>query len=225
MLDISKKSNSNSKIEKIDLNSIDISTLLSKGIDNCQFLLAMPSIIDGFFHQSVVLIIRETDKYMLGIVINKPINFGLSKLLINIDKQSINKYLNHNSKYALIGGPVELDFIWALHLSEKKYGATLKINEQYSFTSFTSILSNINEEILKLQPRIIATNLIAVGVGLSKWDKTQLENEIKFNSWWRFSYSLHKILQLEPKICWSKIVYLLGVDPSNFYDSEITTYQ
>ncbi len=56
---------------------------------NNQFLVAMPSLADPNFSQSVTLVCEHTDRGALGIVINRPLEMKMSEVLeqLALDKQ------------------------------------------------------------------------------------------------------------------------------------------
>ena len=78
---------------------------MSNYLDN-HFLIAMPSLTDENFHQTVTLICEHNESGALGIVINRPGTLTIAELLQHIGLTEIPKDYFHQMVY--VGGPGEL---------------------------------------------------------------------------------------------------------------------
>ena len=67
-------------------------------------LVAMPSLADGNFAQSVTLICEHSDKGALGIVLNKPLDMKLGDVLAQMKLDAIE--VSTAAQPVLRGGPV-----------------------------------------------------------------------------------------------------------------------
>ncbi|HUI61336.1 MAG TPA: YqgE/AlgH family protein, partial [Steroidobacteraceae bacterium] len=76
-------------------------------------LIAMPSLSDPNFSQTVALICEHTDKGALGIVLNKPLPMKLSDVLSQMKLEPTNADIA--AQPVLRGGPVHTDRGFVLH--------------------------------------------------------------------------------------------------------------
>ena len=61
-----------------------------------QFLIAMPSLNDGYFNKTVTYICEHNDEGAMGLIINMPVNLTLSDLLKQIEDNDHDKATNKN---------------------------------------------------------------------------------------------------------------------------------
>src|SRR6202165_1887940 len=66
-------------------------------------LLAMPQVLDPFFHRSVVLLIRHEAEGSLGFIVNRPTGIKVSEILKGMDVQ----WGGRDETVAYFGGPVQ----------------------------------------------------------------------------------------------------------------------
>ena len=85
---------------------------LSSSLTN-HLLVAMPSLSDPNFTQSVALICEHTEKGALGIVLNKPLPMTLSDVLSQMKLEPSTEYIA--AKPVLRGGPMHTDRGFVLH--------------------------------------------------------------------------------------------------------------
>ncbi|MGH8135255.1 MAG: YqgE/AlgH family protein, partial [Steroidobacteraceae bacterium] len=78
-----------------------------------QLLVAMPSLADPNFSQSVTLVCEHTDRGALGIVINRPLEMKMSEVLEQLALTSDDVRLREMP--VLRGGPVQNDRGFVLH--------------------------------------------------------------------------------------------------------------
>ena len=62
-----------------------------------QLLISMPNFIDPFFQKTVILICEFSEKAIMGLIINKPVqNIKVSNILKNIKLDVNDKFVNQN---------------------------------------------------------------------------------------------------------------------------------
>src|ERR1041385_8713514 len=76
-------------------------------------LIAMPSLTDPVFSQTVALICEHTDRGALGIVLNKPLPMTLSDVLTQMKLEPSNEDIA--TQPVLRGGPMNTDRGFVLH--------------------------------------------------------------------------------------------------------------
>ena len=137
------------------------------------FIIAMPSLTDSYFDQSVTYICEHDENGAFGIVINHQTDITLDEIISDIDLSSSDA-LNHDQKL-FIGGPVQQDRGFILHKSGNAWKSTLKINDHISLTTSRDILESIAHD------EGPEANIIALGY--AGWAPGQLEQEFMDNAW------------------------------------------
>ncbi len=138
-----------------------------------QLLISMPNLIDPFFQKTVILICEFSEKAIMGLIINKPVqNIKVHNILKNIKLDVNDKLINQD---VFIGGPVHTGQGFILHSSECKYEGSETINKNLRLTTSLKIL----EDISKNKP----PKFYKVFLGCSVWGYKQFNNEMLENSW------------------------------------------
>ena len=137
------------------------------------FLLAMPSLNDPNFAQSVVYICEHSVDGAMGLIINHQLDIPAKAIFDQLD---LEYHDQQGNSLIFDGGPVQRDRGFILHkTSEQQWESTVAIAEDISLTASKDILSDIA---LGNGP---ADALITLGY--SSWGAGQLEDELKQNSW------------------------------------------
>lgn len=156
-------------------------------------ILASPFLEDPNFFRTVVLLLQHTDKEALGLVLNRPTDFSVKKVVAMVcEVECIHDSSLH------YGGPVDGPLI-ALHDSESLGGS------QFS----PSLWITSDQDILK---RLFIEKGVRFKLfdGLSGWGPGQLENELSSGSWLISEIDEETILGSED--CWEALVKEIGHD-------------
>ncbi len=131
-------------------------------------LVAEPSIIgDVSFNRSVVLLAEYNHSGSVGFILNKPLTYKLKDFVPEI-KSDLTVYN---------GGPVEQDNLYFIHCIPEIIPESIEIsNGVYWGGDFDVILDLLRKN--KLQK-----DQIRFFLGYSGWERNQLEEELKINSW------------------------------------------
>lgn len=167
-------------------------------------LVAMPSLADSNFSRTVTLICEHNEQGALGVVVNRPTDVPLRKLLEHLDLVSANENVADTTVYA--GGPVQLDRGFILHAPPGAWESTLKIDAELGLTSSLDILAAIAAGEGPEQ------SLIALGY--AGWDAGQLEQEIADNAWLTVPSDADILFELPAEQRWQAAARKLGVDLS-----------
>lgn len=171
-------------------------TRLEKGV----LLFAEPSIIgDVSFNRSVVLLTNHNNDGSIGFILNKPLNFTISDLIPEIEKEF--KVYN--------GGPVEQDNLYFIHKNPELIPGSVEItNGIYWGGNFDTVIQLIKDDKLN-------SNDIKFFLGYSGWDFSQLGEELKTNAW-IVSENIHKnqIIKIDYELLWKDKMIELGEDYS-----------
>lgn len=131
-------------------------------------LIAEPFMLDDNFKRSVVLLTGEDEEGHVGYILNQRSNILIKDLIPDLSDCQLPIY---------VGGPVSTDTLHFLHACpDKIFDGELIREDVYWGGDFEMLrsqlsLGNIKEEEIRFF------------LGYSGWDKTQLKNELKENSW------------------------------------------
>jgi putative transcriptional regulator len=167
-----------------------------------QFLIAMPSLQDMNFSQTVTYICEHNEEGAMGIVVNRPTNLLLHDILEQLEINDINLEAREESIY--IGGPVQPERGFVLHHDDSSWDSTLKVTSELSVTTSRDILESIAAG--------RGPNSHLVALGYAGWDSGQLEEEISANSWLNGPADTQIIFSTPPELRWKAAAKLLGVD-------------
>ncbi|MGH8652564.1 MAG: YqgE/AlgH family protein [Gammaproteobacteria bacterium] len=167
------------------------------------FLIAMPSLADPNFYQTVTYICAHDAEGAMGIVINRPMPFGLGAILSQMDLESSDARINDMPIFQ--GGPVQQERGFIIHRPVKDWESTIKVTEEIGVGTSRDILAAISEGTGPPQ------TLIALGY--AGWGAGQLEREMAENAWLSGPADMNVMFEAPAELRWQKSVTLLGVDP------------
>lgn len=171
-----------------------------------QFLIAMPSLADPNFAQTVTLICEHTDRGALGIVLNRPLEMTLGEVLDQLQLTCANAALR--DQQVLRGGPVQTDRGFVLHPpggpKNGEWDSTLKVSDELSVTTSRDVLAALAEGNGPAQA--------VVALGYAGWDAGQLEDEIRSNAWLNVRADAGLIFDTPFDHRWEGAARLLGID-------------
>jgi len=169
-----------------------------------QLLLAMPSMADERFEQSVIYICSHTEKGAMGLVINDVMSdISFSELLKQLDI-SVTSPIAEKTVHR--GGPVEAGRGFVLHSADYVQETTLVVSETLALTATVDILRAIANG---TGPK---NSLLALGY--AGWGAGQLEKEMKNNSWLTAHAGEEIIFNTQTEDKWSRAIAMLGIDLS-----------
>ena len=103
------------------------------------FLIAMPSMADPNFNETVTYICKHDAEGAFGIVVNRPSDLSLGEMLgqlaINLTDRSLAE------RPVMHGGPVEPERGFVLHRADRTYEATLVASPDIKLTSSPDVLA------------------------------------------------------------------------------------
>ena len=136
-------------------------------------LIAMPTMMDPNFHQTVTYICEHSDLGALGLVINRPLDMGLGEVLEQLSLDSPDETLT--AQPVLRGGPVQSERGFVLHESPREWEATMPVGEAIYVTTSQDILSSLAAGNGPERALIV--------LGYAGWGAGQLDAEIRENAW------------------------------------------
>ena len=176
---------------------------LSKGggLTN-QLLIAMPSLLDPNFAQTVALICEHTDRGALGIVLNKPLPMRLSDVLTQMKLEP--STVGIAAQPVLRGGPVHTDRGFVLHRPGGQWDHTHKVSETIQVTT--------SRDVLAAMARGEGPGGAFIALGYAGWESGQLEREIRENAWTSMPVDARVVFELPYEERWIGAWRLLGID-------------
>jgi len=172
------------------------------------FLIAMPSLNDGFFNQSVTYICEHDDSGSFGIIINQESEITLGQVIeeMKIDVDSDGNDNRHKDQTIFIGGPVDQGRGFILHRPKGEWLSSLKINDHIALTSSKDILQAIANN------NGPEENIVALGY--AGWAAGQLEKELASNTWLSCPADEQIIFNTPVAGRWKAAAKLIGIDLS-----------
>jgi putative transcriptional regulator len=168
-----------------------------------QFLVAMPSLEDSSFKQSVTLLCEHSSDGALGLVINRPTELKVSEML---DHMQLVHTAMQGDPIVYWGGPVQPERGFVVHIAPGGWDSTLELEPDLFVTTSRDVLGAIGEG---RGPRDYLVML-----GYAGWAAGQLETEILQNSWLNTPMSHNVLFGVPPPQRWAAATRLLGLDPS-----------
>lgn len=172
------------------------------------FLIAMPTLEDPYFSNSLIYICEHNENGALGIIVNRPIDMNLAGLFDKIDIKLAAENLANLPVY--FGGPVQLDRGFVLHRPIGKWQSTLAVNSEVGLTSSRDVLNSVGSAGLPAE--------IIVTLGYAGWDAGQLENELAQNSWLTVPAKAEILFDLPPEERLPAAMQKLGISFTQLSD-------
>ncbi len=168
------------------------------------FLIAMPSLNDGFFNQAVTYICEHDDSGSFGIIINQETDITLKQIVKEMKIESGDNYNEDQSIF--IGGPVDQGRGFILHRPTGDWQSSLKVKNNVALTTSKDILQAIakNE----------GPEECIVALGYAGWAAGQLEDEMASNTWLSCPADEQIIFNTPVEERWKAAANLIGIDLS-----------
>ena len=166
-------------------------------------LIAMPTLADPIFSQTVAIVCEHTDKGALGIVVNKPLPMRLQDVLEQMNLEAHDDLIA--TKQVLRGGPVSTDRGFVLHRpGGGRWERSHRVSDMIQVTTSRDVLTAI--------ARGEGPDGAFVALGYAGWEAGQLEREIKENSWMSMPIDTRMVFDLPYEDRWSAAWRFLGID-------------
>ena len=172
-----------------------------------QFLIAMPSLADPHFSQSVTYICEHNQDGALGIVINHPLDIQLGEVLQHMNIEAQTPVILNQPVF--LGGPLQRERGFVIHSPIGEWDSVLKIAD-IGVTSSRDILEAI--------ARGTGPKHTLIALGYAAWGPGQLEEELANNDWLNGPASARVLFDLPFNLSreqrWHAAAALSGVDLS-----------
>lgn len=168
-----------------------------------QILVAMPTLQDPRFTQTVIFICAHTEEGAMGVVLNRPlrrVKFGDLLGQLGIEPNPPQREMRLGT-----GGPVDDNRGFVLHSADWTGEGSLRVSEHYTLTA--------NQEVLQV---VAAGGGPARGLlvlGYAGWDAGQLDEEIRQNAWLSVPADEAIVYDEDCTTKWARALAKLKIDP------------
>ena len=166
------------------------------------FLIAMPSLNDGFFNQAVTYICEHDENGSFGIIINQQTGITLKQIAKEMAIETENDY--HDKQQVFIGGPVDQGRGFILHRPTGNWQSSLKVSNNVALTTSKDILQAI------VKNEGPEDNIVALGY--AGWAAGQLDSEMASNTWLSCPADEQIIFNTPIAERWKAAAIFIGVD-------------
>jgi putative transcriptional regulator len=182
-------------------------------------LLAMPQVLDPFFHRSVVLLIRHEDEGSLGFIVNRPTGIKVNEILKGMEVD----WRGREDTVAYFGGPVQPN------LGTVLFGPSSEIPDaspapasaagsgDFEGSAASEVLAGVSltQHVGDLSRLAGAPpERFRLFLGYAGWGSGQLIEEILRNDWLTAPARGDLIFAPDPDRVWSAALESVGVDPA-----------
>jgi putative transcriptional regulator len=168
-------------------------------------LMAMPQVMDPFFHRSVVLLLHHEDEGSFGFIVNRPTGIKVSEILQGMDVG----WEGREADVAYFGGPVQPQLgtvLFAPVLLETGPDDTAtQIAPGVALTQHIGDLSRLAEA---------PPDDFRLLLGYAGWGEGQLMEEILRNDWLTAPVTSELIFAADPERVWDAALRSVGIDPA-----------
>jgi putative transcriptional regulator len=170
-----------------------------------QLLVAMPSMLDPNFQQTVTYICEHSDSGALGIIINRPMDMDISEVLMQLSLEPREE--GHLHQPVLQGGPVQSERGFVLHESPHNWDSTTEVGHSIYVTTSQDILSDVAAG--------NGPGRMLMALGYAGWEAGQLEHEIRQNAWLTVPASPDIVFETPFQDRWQAAAKSIGIDPAS----------
>lgn len=171
------------------------------------FLIAMPSLNDPHFQQSVSYICEHNDEGAMGIVINRLTELTFSDLCDQLEIEITDADVADYPIYH--GGPVEIDRGFILHSPIGEWESTLAVTKDIGLTMSQDIIQAIAEG---YDSDNTPPEHFIITLGYAGWSEDQIEDEIAENVWLNVPASKAILFSTPIEQRWNAAAALLGIN-------------
>jgi putative transcriptional regulator len=169
------------------------------------FLLAMPQVVDPFFHKSVVLLLAHQDEGSFGFIVNRRTDLKVAAILDDLELV----WGGDPEAFARFGGPVQPQVGSVLigdgAESEGRLPGASEVLPGLRITQNLSELARLGEQ---PPPRF------RLLLGYAGWGPGQLLTEIRRNDWLVAPVNLDLVFAEGTESTWERGLRSVGVDPT-----------
>ncbi|MDX1764266.1 MAG: YqgE/AlgH family protein [bacterium] len=158
-----------------------------------QFLVASETLADPRFAETVVLLLQADAQGTMGVVINRPTELTLSKVLD--DREGVEE----RSDTLFFGGPVGINQIFLLLRTARSPEESKRVLSDVHFSTSRDVLKRIIED-------GIDGETVRFMAGYAGWSQGQLDQEILRGDWHVLPGDSETVFQIPPSQIWPALI-------------------
>ena len=171
------------------------------------FIIAMPSLNDPNFEQSVSYICEHNNEGAMGVVINRPIDLSFAELCEQLDIEITD---TDTVNYPIFeGGPVETERGFILHTPIGDWESTLEVTKDIGLTMSQDIIEAIANGYSSDSP---PPKHFIITLGYAGWSEDQIEDEIAANVWLNVPATEEILFRTPVENRWTAAAASLGIN-------------
>lgn len=168
------------------------------------FLVAMPQVLDPFFHRAVVVVLEHNSEGSFGYIVNRPVEFTVRELLEGLEME----WEGPPDEIGWFGGPVQPQMGTALfdHSGLELAGQIMPIRPPTHLTADLEVI----RQLASTPPdhfRLI--------LGYSGWGAGQLDEEMNRNDWLVAPFDSDILFTRDPESTWVRALASIDVKPES----------
>lgn len=168
-------------------------------------LMAMPQVLDPFFHRTVVLLVHHDEEGSFGFIVNRGTGIRVGEILKGMDIS----WRGETDAVAFFGGPVQPQTGTVLFqptpAAEGLTDAASEILPGISITQHVGDLATLAEA---------PPERFRLFLGYAGWGGGQLVDEILRNDWLTAPVQSDIVFSRDPDSAWAAALKSVGVDPA-----------
>jgi putative transcriptional regulator len=169
------------------------------------FLVAMPQILDPFFHRAVVVMLEHHDEGSFGFIINRPTELSLAELLSNNQLE----WRGGRETVAWYGGPVQPQMGTAFFSDRSRIAEgepTVEIAEGLLISADSRTIERLASD---------PPSRFRLVLGHAGWDPGQLDQEMDRNDWLVVPFDVDLLFDEDAGSIWRKTLESIDVRPES----------
>ncbi|MEE8278416.1 MAG: YqgE/AlgH family protein [Thermoanaerobaculia bacterium] len=172
-------------------------------------LLAMPQVLDSFFHRSVVVLLRHTEEGSFGFIVNRPTEIPLTAILKGMEIS----WQGEDDVMVYFGGPVQSQ-LGSVMFTQRADDPQEVDGDENSMEVCPGIgMTQHLDELGRLARD--PPERFRLYLGYAGWGAGQLVREIMRNDWLTAPVQDELLFSSHPGEVWEKALKSVGVDPAS----------
>ena len=167
-------------------------------------LIAMPQILDPFFHRSVVLLVHHDAEGSLGFILNRPSAISVAEILQGMEIA----WAGDEEMVALFGGPVQPQLGTVLFApgggNGHEHSGAAQVCPGIALSQHVGTLSEL---------AVAPPARFRLLLGYAGWGAGQLVEEILRNDWLTAPVQERLVFAPDPEEVWHSALDSVGIDP------------
>jgi putative transcriptional regulator len=173
---------------------------------NGYFLISEFDLLDPNFYRSVILMIAHDEEGAFGLVVNRPSSLALGEVIEGLKDTPAAKIP------VFIGGPVQQNALFVLHMSQDREGEFPGIKKPLDGIIFEPATRSLIEYLTGEWGALPEGErpVVRIYAGYSGWGPGQLEGELKRSSWVVLKATEQVVFDPDPEATWAQALAKKG---------------